>query len=230
MLLLMSFFQIVKRAKSEVAPQSMVKEVLTTNSSLVLYSMVAILTLLFLSTLYLLFRLETLQEKMDSTQLRQEEDIDWLSMSDLCCRHSGSSPLEELAGWQNLLHLKTTKKIQQYLDINFQQIVKVTWCSNLILNVSPIAFRCERTWPSCLIISVPCQGTERSEASDGSHLLYSDIIMESNCDRGLSRGRKSLFIVILFVMQKQYLFIFRFLVEINLLLWIFGIESIFMSL
>ena len=66
----MSFFQIVKRAKSEVAPQSMVKEVLTTNSSLVLYSMVAILTLLFLSTLYLLFRLETLQEKMDSTQLR----------------------------------------------------------------------------------------------------------------------------------------------------------------
>ena len=70
MLLLMSFFQIVKRAKSEVAPQSMVKEVLTTNSSLVLYSMVAILTLLFLSTLYLLFRLETLQEKMDSTQLR----------------------------------------------------------------------------------------------------------------------------------------------------------------
>ena len=48
----------------------MVKEVLTTNSSLVLYSMVAILTLLFLSTLYLLFRLETLQEKMDSTQLR----------------------------------------------------------------------------------------------------------------------------------------------------------------
>ena len=70
MLLLMSFFQIVKRAKSEVAPQSMVKEVLTTNSSLVLYSMVAILTLLFLTTLYLLFRLETLQEKMDSTQLR----------------------------------------------------------------------------------------------------------------------------------------------------------------
>ena len=60
----------MKRAKSEVAPQSMVKEVLTTNSSLVLYSMVAILTLLFLSTLYLLFRLETLQEKMDSTQLR----------------------------------------------------------------------------------------------------------------------------------------------------------------
>ena len=60
----------MKRAKSEVAPQSMVKEVLTTNSSLVLYSMVAILTLLFLSTLYLLFRLETLQVKMDSTQLR----------------------------------------------------------------------------------------------------------------------------------------------------------------
>ena len=126
-------------------------------------------------------------------------------MSDLCCRHSGSSPLEELAGWQNLLHLKTTKKIQQYLDINFQQIVKVTWCSNLILNVSPIPSRCERTWPSCLIISVPCQGTERSEASDGSHLLYSDIIMESNCDRVIEvcQEEGNLYLLLSFLLCKN---------------------------
>lgn len=40
-----------------------------------------------------------------------------------------ASPLEQLMGWQNMLHSQSSKKIQEYLDLNLQQIEKVNFVS-----------------------------------------------------------------------------------------------------
>ena len=77
------------------------------SSSLLLASMVVLLSILFTITLYLVVRLETLQMKMESApQLKQ-------------------SPMEQIVEWQSVLQSQSSKKIQEYLNINLQQIAKV---------------------------------------------------------------------------------------------------------
>ena len=82
------------------------------SSNLLLASMVVLLSILFTITLYLVVRLETLQMKMESypqLQLKQT-----------------GSPMEQFVEWQSMLQSQSSKKIQEYLDINLQQIAKVS--------------------------------------------------------------------------------------------------------
>ena len=112
-------------------PETLPQQLLTSgsnfdNSTRILFLMVGILVLILLSTLYLLFRLQSLQEKIDSSYMRYENFTSWLSLNFICNdRASVTFPIEQILGWQNRLHSLTSKKIQEYLDINFQQIVKV---------------------------------------------------------------------------------------------------------
>ena len=88
--------------------QQMLSSVSTMPSSnLLLTSMIILLSILFAITLYLVVRLETLQTKMESSpQLKH-------------------SPMEQIVEWQSILQSQSSKKIQEYLDINLQQIAKV---------------------------------------------------------------------------------------------------------
>ena len=55
-----------------------------------------------------MIRLEELQNKIDSPELKNT-----------------AGPLEQLSHWQTRLQSQSSKKIQEYLDINLQQIAKV---------------------------------------------------------------------------------------------------------
>jgi hypothetical protein len=76
--------------------------------SLVLVSLISLLVLLFFSSVYLVIRLEHIQHKVDSALVKEP-----------------SSPFEQLAGWQSLLHSHSSRKIQEYLDTNLEQIARV---------------------------------------------------------------------------------------------------------
>jgi len=77
-------------------------------SSLMLISLISLLVLLFFSSIYLVIRLEYIQHRVDSALVKEP-----------------SSPFEQLAGWQSLLHTHSSRKIQEYLDTNLEQIAKV---------------------------------------------------------------------------------------------------------
>merc|ERR1719471_627623 len=73
-------------------PETLPQQLLTSgsnfdNSTRILFLMVGILVLILLSTLYLLFRLQSLQEKIDSSYMRA----------------SVTFPIEQILGWQNRL-------------------------------------------------------------------------------------------------------------------------------
>lgn len=76
-------------------------------STMMLVSLISLLVLLFFSSIYLIIRLENIQQRVDSSLVKEP------------------SPLEQLAGWQNLLHSHSSKRIQEYLDTNLEQIAKV---------------------------------------------------------------------------------------------------------
>jgi len=78
------------------------------SSSLLLVSLISLLVLLFLSSIYLVIRLENIQQKVDSALVKES-----------------SSPFEQLAGWQSMLHSHSSRKIQDYLDTNLEQIARV---------------------------------------------------------------------------------------------------------
>ena len=81
-----------------------------------LVTLVIILISMFIITCYLIIRLEELQKKVDSPLPRKSE-----------------TTIEQLAGWQNVLYSHSSKKIQEYLELNLQQIAKVGFIMNLIL-------------------------------------------------------------------------------------------------
>jgi len=78
------------------------------SSSLLLVSLISLLVLLFISSIYLVIRLENIQQKVDSALVKDS-----------------SSPFEQLAGWQSMLHSHSSRKIQEYLDTNLEQIARV---------------------------------------------------------------------------------------------------------
>ena len=84
-------------------------------SSLVLVTLVLVLISLFIITCYLIIRLEELQKRVESPLPRKSE-----------------TTIEQLVGWQNVLYSHSSKKIQEYLDLNLQQIAKVGFIMNLI--------------------------------------------------------------------------------------------------
>ena len=86
------------------------------NSNLMLVTLAIILISMFIITCYLIIRLEELQKKVDSPLPRKSE-----------------TTIEQLAGWQNVLYSHSSKKIQEYLELNLQQIAKVGFIMNLIL-------------------------------------------------------------------------------------------------
>lgn len=95
------------------SPQTSLQEVMTSfstlpSSTMLLVFMIVILVVLFIVTAYLVLRLETLQMRVESSSFRDK-----------------ASPFEQLASWQNMLHSQSSKKIQEYLDLNLQQIAKV---------------------------------------------------------------------------------------------------------
>jgi len=77
-------------------------------STLMLISLISMLILLFFSSIYLVIKLENIQHRVDSALVKEH-----------------SSPFEQLAGWQSVLHSHSTRKIQEYLDTNLHQIAKV---------------------------------------------------------------------------------------------------------
>lgn len=77
-------------------------------STMMLVSLISLLVILFFSSIYLIIRLENIQQRVDSSLVKEP-----------------SSPFELLAGWQNLLHSHSSKRIQEYLDTNLEQIAKV---------------------------------------------------------------------------------------------------------
>jgi len=77
-------------------------------STLMLVSLISLLIILFFSSIYLVIRLENITQRVDSALVKDP-----------------SSPFEQLAGWQSLLHTHSSKKIQEYLDTNLEQIAKV---------------------------------------------------------------------------------------------------------
>ena len=76
-------------------------------SSLLLGSLTGLLVLLFCSSIYLVLRLDSIQSKVDSAL------------------PAPPSNLEQLANWQSLLHTQSSKKVQEYLNTNLEQISKV---------------------------------------------------------------------------------------------------------
>ena len=96
------------------SPHSVITDLVTSaanmsSSTLLLVSLIIILIMMFCVTIYLIVRLEALQTKLESPALIRES----------------SSPLEQLVSWQTNLQSQTSKKIQEYLDVNLQQIAKV---------------------------------------------------------------------------------------------------------
>ena len=84
------------------------------SSTLVLVTLVLVLLVLFLFTCNLFIRLEDLQRRVESPLLR-----------------SSQTTIEQLVGWQNLLNSHSSKKIQEYLDLNLQQIARVRFIMKL---------------------------------------------------------------------------------------------------
>jgi len=76
-------------------------------SSLLLSALVLLLLLLLVCTLYLVLRLDNIQQKVDSAL------------------PAAPSSLEQLASWQSLLHTQSSRKVQEYLNTNLEQISKV---------------------------------------------------------------------------------------------------------
>ena len=82
------------------------------SSSLVLVTLVLVLLVLFLITCYLVIRLEELQKRVESESPLPK---------------STETTIEQLVGWQNLLYSQSSKKIQEYLELNLQQIARVSF-------------------------------------------------------------------------------------------------------
>jgi len=76
-------------------------------SALLLSTLVGLLIILLCSTLYLVLRLDNIQQKVDSAL------------------PATPSSLEQLANWQSLLHTQSSRKVQEYLNTNLDQISKV---------------------------------------------------------------------------------------------------------
>eukprot|EP00092_Neocalanus_flemingeri_P012294 GFUD01013252.1.p1 GENE.GFUD01013252.1~~GFUD01013252.1.p1 ORF type:complete len:389 (+),score=100.66 GFUD01013252.1:508-1674(+) len=76
-------------------------------SMLLLITLTFLLILLFFSSTYLVIRLDNIQEKVDFAL------------------PSDPSHLQQLASWQGLLHSQSSKKVQEYLHTNLEQISKV---------------------------------------------------------------------------------------------------------
>lgn len=72
---------------------------------------------LFLITCHLVIRLEELQKRVES-----ETPLP---------RSSGTT-IEQLVGWQNLLYSQSSKKIKEYLELNLQQIARVSFKTSLL--------------------------------------------------------------------------------------------------
>jgi len=75
-------------------------------STILLASLTGLLILLFCSSLYLVLRLDNLQHRVDSSQ-------------------PVTPSMEQLASWQSLLHTQSSRKVQEYLNTNLEQISKV---------------------------------------------------------------------------------------------------------
>ena len=82
-----------------------------------LVTLVLVLLVLFLITCYLVIRLEELQKRVESESPLPK---------------STETTIEQLVGWQNLLYSQSSKKIQEYLELNLQQIARVSFNQRLI--------------------------------------------------------------------------------------------------
>ena len=76
-------------------------------SMLLLITLTLLLILLFFSSTYLVLRLEYIQQKVDFAIPLDPSNLEWL------------------ASWQSLLHTRSAKTVQEYLNTNLQQISKV---------------------------------------------------------------------------------------------------------
>ena len=84
-------------------------------SSLLLLGLTVLLILLLCSSVYLVFRLDSIQQRVES------------AIPAAAGGAGGKDGLEQLATWQNMLHQTSSRKIQDYLDSNLEQISKVEW-------------------------------------------------------------------------------------------------------
>ena len=89
------------------------------SSTLLMLSLIMLLIILFFITIYLIMRLGHIQQKLEAADIRE----------------APSSNLETIASWQHLLHAYSSKHIQQFLDINLEQIAKV-WINKYIQNIA----------------------------------------------------------------------------------------------
>ena len=88
-------------------------------STLLLGSLTGLLVLLFCSSIYLVLRLDSIQSKVDSAL------------------PTPPSNLEQLANWQSLLHTQSSKKVQEYLNTNLEQIWNVkSYVSEILQDLS----------------------------------------------------------------------------------------------
>ena len=72
-------------------------------SMYLLITLIILLILLFISSTYLVLKLDNIQEKVEF-----------------------SHPSNPLSDWQSLLHTQSSKKVQEYLNTNLEQISQVT--------------------------------------------------------------------------------------------------------
>ena len=94
--------------------EQIVQYIITMPTSMILVTILTVLLiLLFFSSTYLVLRLDSIQEKMD------------FNIS------PDNSHLEKLASLKNFLHTQSSKKVQEYLDNNLEEISKVS-CINVI--------------------------------------------------------------------------------------------------
>jgi hypothetical protein len=75
-------------------------------STLLLAGLSSLLVLLLCCSVHLVLRLDRIQQRVDSAL-------------------PAPSTLEQLAGWQSLLHSQSSKKVQEYLNTNLEQISQV---------------------------------------------------------------------------------------------------------
>ena len=78
--------------------------------SIVLFLLTALLCFLLCTSLYLVFRLDSIQQKVETFL------------------PTYPSNFEQISNWQKILHTQSSKKVQEYLDSNLEQISKVIYC------------------------------------------------------------------------------------------------------
>lgn len=104
-------------------------------STILLTSLTGLLVLLLCSSVYLVARLDGIQARVDAAI------------------PGAPTNLEQLANWQTLLHSQSSRRVQEYLNTNLDQISKVTSFCSIMSRKDTVwkAFKREQKECKCIV-------------------------------------------------------------------------------